>query len=644
MGIQKVIDVKVNSEQAKKEFDELSKSIQLQDQYVADLRLKIAQYEQSLINLTGSKRILREGQIKRLNEELKVEAAALRSLKVEAQGLNQVIKQNTKARKAGTVKALEFNETLLKNRDISAGLSKITGGLSYQFQSFGKLFVSVGKGIRGAVLALSAFQKVLIATGIGALVVLIGTLAANWEKVQQALTGVSKEQEDQLNSAKELVAAQEEQYKNVTGTEETLKRQGKTEREITNLKIAQTNETISALEAQLETQKQVKKSQTETAQKNKEILMGILQMITLPLAAILEGIDSAARFFGKESNLREGLYGSLSSLVFNPEKISEEGDKAINETEKKLRELKNRRDGFLNRIQAEDDAEAEKEKKKKEREDQEALDREQKRQDSIQELREKYRKAQEDREDITNRQKAERERDRALAELEALNATEEQKAELLKYYSGVVKDAIIEDKILQAEAEAELEQKKIDVRNKAFDNAVKLAGEESRLGKAILVAKTLLSAKEQILEIKKTMSRAKSAVTDATIDAAKSGTAIAQGTAETAKIGFPQNIPMLLAYAAQAVGVVAAIKSAVSKTKSVASSVGGGGGADVGIQTPQIPTQAPAFNIVGASGANQLATAIGQQQQQPLKTYVVSDDVSTAQELDRKIVSGASLG
>ena len=215
---------------------------------------------------------------------------------------------------------------------------------------------------------------------------------------------------------------------------------------------------------------------------------------------------------------------------------------------------------------------------------------EQKRLDSIEELREKYRKAQEDREDITNKEKAEREYQRALAELDALNATEEQKAELQKYYSGVIKDAIIEDKILQAEAEAELEQKKIDVRNKAFDNAVKLAGEESRLGKAILVAKTLLSAKEQILEIKKTMSRAKSAVTDATIDAAKSGTAIAQGTAETAKIGFPQNIPMLLAYAAQAVGVVAAIKSAVSKTKSVASSVGGGGGADVGIQTPLIVT------------------------------------------------------
>ena len=52
----------------------------------------------------------------------------------------------------------------------------------------------------------------------------------------------------------------------------------------------------------------------------------------------------------------------------------------------------------------------------------------------------------------------------------------------------------------------------------------------------------------------------------------------------------------------------------------------------------------PAFNVVGASGTNQLAEAIGGQAQQPVKAYVVSNDVSTAQELDRNIVEGASLG
>jgi len=65
-----------------------------------------------------------------------------------------------------------------------------------------------------------------------------------------------------------------------------------------------------------------------------------------------------------------------------------------------------------------------------------------------------------------------------------------------------------------------------------------------------------------------------------------------------------------------------------------------GGGSAV----PATPSAPPAFNVVGASGANQLATAIAGQQGQPVKAYVVSGDVSTAQELDRNIVQGAAIG
>ena len=65
------------------------------------------------------------------------------------------------------------------------------------------------------------------------------------------------------------------------------------------------------------------------------------------------------------------------------------------------------------------------------------------------------------------------------------------------------------------------------------------------------------------------------------------------------------------------------------------------GGGDAAIQAPSAP---PAFNVVGTSGANQLAGAIATQQQQPVKAFVVSNDVTTAQELDRNIVSGATIG
>ena len=54
-------------------------------------------------------------------------------------------------------------------------------------------------------------------------------------------------------------------------------------------------------------------------------------------------------------------------------------------------------------------------------------------------------------------------------------------------------------------------------------------------------------------------------------------------------------------------------------------------------------TGGPAFNVVGASGQNQLAEAIQGLRNDPLKAYVVSSDVTTAQQLERNIVEGASI-
>ena len=67
---------------------------------------------------------------------------------------------------------------------------------------------------------------------------------------------------------------------------------------------------------------------------------------------------------------------------------------------------------------------------------------------------------------------------------------------------------------------------------------------------------------------------------------------------------------------------------------------GGGSSASAPTTTPSLP---PAFNVVGASGTNQLADAIGSQSQEPVKAYVVSGDVTSAQSMDRNIVEGASI-
>ena len=191
-------------------------------------------------------------------------------------------------------------------------------------------------------------------------------------------------------------------------------------------------------------------------------------------------------------------------------------------------------------------------------------------------------------------------------------------------------------RILQMDID--IENRRTAAKKASVDSAIALFGAETAAGKAALIAKQVMAAQEMIQEARKT-------ITFATLASSRTGVALSEGTAQTAKIGFPQNIPMLIAYALQAVGIVSSISAAVGKSKSVASSLGAGGGGG-SIQTPQIPTSSapPAFNVVGTSGSNQLAGAIASQQQQPVKAFVVSNDVTTAQELDRNIVSGATIG
>ena len=64
--------------------------------------------------------------------------------------------------------------------------------------------------------------------------------------------------------------------------------------------------------------------------------------------------------------------------------------------------------------------------------------------------------------------------------------------------------------------------------------------------------------------------------------------------------------------------------------------IGGGSGTGIG-------SQAPAFNVVGQSGFNQVAQALGQQNSTPIKAFVVSGDVTTAQALENNIIDTATF-
>jgi len=229
----------------------------------------------------------------------------------------------------------------------------------------------------------------------------------------------------------------------------------------------------------------------------------------------------------------------------------------------------------------------------------------------IQEIQKAYKQKQEDADAETELQKIALEEERKLAELKRLEATEEQKAEVIAFYQNKIQD--VKDKNAKQDEELgklRTQQALGDARN-TFNQIAQLAGKDSKVGKAMAIASATISGVQGVMNAYTTAQ--KSPIT----------------------VGFPA-YPVVQASLA---GLVAAKN--IAAIKSINPSGGGGG---------SIPTQSsgggstpPAFNVVGQSGETQLADAIGSQTQRPSRAYVVSNDVTTAQELDRNIIEGASI-
>jgi hypothetical protein len=99
-----------------------------------------------------------------------------------------------------------------------------------------------------------------------------------------------------------------------------------------------------------------------------------------------------------------------------------------------------------------------------------------------------------------------------------------------------------------------------------------------------------------------------------------------------------------LGFAAAAAATVAGMANVKAITSTKTPQTAGGGGTP-SVSAPSRPSapQPPAFNIVGAGAGNQLAETIAGQNERPIKAFVTSQDVTTAQSLERNIVEGASI-
>jgi hypothetical protein len=111
-------------------------------------------------------------------------------------------------------------------------------------------------------------------------------------------------------------------------------------------------------------------------------------------------------------------------------------------------------------------------------------------------------------------------------------------------------------------------------------------------------------------------------------------------------------LPSPYDYVAKAVNVAAILATGFKSVKAITAVKVPGGGGGGGGSAPSMSAAgggaaggggaAPSFNVVGNSGVNQIAQTLGAQQ--PVQAYVVANNVTTQQALDRNIVRNASIG
>ncbi len=249
--------------------------------------------------------------------------------------------------------------------------------------------------------------------------------------------------------------------------------------------------------------------------------------------------------------------------------------------------------------------------------------------------------------EVTNEEtRIELDREKQLKRIEELGLNEgltrQAIFEVNKYYDGLQSEyqtQVDEEKIAQEQA---TEEKKRAIKMESLDTLSRLFGEETALGKVALLAKQAMLVQDMIMTAKSDMTRAKSTATGAILKGAEAQAAIAAGTAETAKVGFPQNIPLLIGYAAQAAGIISTVKSAVGKSKQIAGTVGASSGG-IDISSPNVPTGGLGNQLGPAAAAPSLPPQPNMVNQS-VRAYVVSGDVNSAQEADARLSRRRSLG
>jgi hypothetical protein len=243
---------------------------------------------------------------------------------------------------------LDFTGAAEGAKQLAANIGQVKpGDIAKGIQGIGSAFASVGK-------ALLTNPIFLVGAAIAAAIVYA-------EELLSLIDGVTDAEQEALDAQKERATLAKEQVDAIGAQEESLKRQGLTEKQITDLKLKALDTAILEQQVVVETARTQLKSQVEAAQRNAEYLKTFLDFVTFPQRKLAEffqnfvnGAITVLNKLGLDvekidiTSVFEDVNNFIVKKIFDPEQVKKDGEASLKEAEKTLTGLVNQRDGILN--------------------------------------------------------------------------------------------------------------------------------------------------------------------------------------------------------------------------------------------------------------------------------------------------------
>ena len=516
------------------------------------------------------------------------------------------------------------------------GLNGVTGAVKeIKFKDVAEGVKNVGNSFANLGKALLTNPFFLIAGTIALIAMNFDKLLKMFPGLEAGLTGINEQERELAASAEARANASKDAFENIDKQTNILKMQGKSEKEIAQMKLTALKTAIAEAETRLGISKEQAKSQIAAAERNRKILDGIIQFITSPLQVLLGTIDAVGNALGQNFNLRAGFNDMIGDLVVDPEEITNELNTGIKEQEDALLAMKNNYAGIQLQIRSMDQKTATDKVKVNEDANKKIEDDTKKQAENELEIAKKTN-------DLLKQIKNERIADEeALAqeiqnirqgaeatELQNLRDTYFEKIELAKKYG--LDATVLEEDLKKKEQEIRDKYSVQEVEQEKLTNEAKLQLASNALSSLIALNDAFpANSKKNALKsfkINKALQLAQASI---------SGTqSVMAVLADPTLVGPARFIAAAAAGVAAAANIAKIQKTTFDSSKfdTTTPSGGGGGGAMGGGGGS---TSAPALDLSFLNN--------GQTKAQPIQCYVLATNVTSAQDAQQKILDQSKL-